>query len=124
VGERIFVTSADPTLHCVDASAGTGLWEAPHVVQFAAISKDRVYGVDDLEAFVVLNAANGSTIARVASDQPIRALVNDQTDRVYLVSDDGMVECLHETALKEPMRHNPKPAEPKENEKAAAPAKP
>jgi outer membrane protein assembly factor BamB len=119
VGDRVFITSAEPALHCVDALTGNGVWEAPHVVQFAAISKDRVYGVDDLEAFVVLNAANGSTIARIASDQPIHSLVNDQTDRVYLVSDDGMVECLHEIALTQPIRHVPKVLESKEKEKVA-----
>src|SRR3954447_920233 len=69
VGDRVFITSGEPALHCVDALTGNGAWEAPHVVQFAASSKERIYGVDDLEAFVVLNVANGSTIARVASDQ-------------------------------------------------------
>src|SRR4051812_35634854 len=72
VGDRVFITSGEPALHCIDATTGNGAWEAPHVVQFAAVSKDRVYGVDDLEAFVVLDAKNGSTIARMASGQPIR----------------------------------------------------
>jgi len=124
IGDRVFITSGEPALHCIDATTGNGAWEAPHVVQFAAVSKNRVYGVDDLEAFVVLDAKNGSTIARMASGQPIRTLVNDQTDRVYLVSDDGMVECLHEIASKEPMRHVQKVAQTKEKEKATPSAKP
>jgi hypothetical protein len=55
--------------------------------------------------------------------------VNDQTDRVYLVTDDGMAECLHETNMKEPLYHNPKPAPAKKEEAKqgaapnAAPAK-
>ncbi len=119
VGDRVFVTSAEPALHCVNATSGVGIWEAPHVDQFAAVSKDRVYGVNDLGAFVVLNAATGVTLAQVSSDRPLHALVNDQTDRIYLVSDDGMVECLHEIGAKAPMYHNPKPAPSKEE---AAPA--
>ena len=92
--------------------------------QFAAISKDRVYGVNDLGEFVVLNAATGATLAKIRADRPIHSLVNDQTDRVYLVSEDGMVECLHELNVKEPMYHNPKPAPPKAETNTAAPAPP
>jgi outer membrane protein assembly factor BamB len=119
VGGRVYVTSDQPALHCIDANTGTRVWEAPHVVQFAAASKDRVYGVTDLGMFVVLNGVTGATLGRVATERPIRALVNDQTDWVYLVSDEGMVECLHEASAKTPLYHNPKPVEP---EKKAAPA--
>ena len=55
--------------------------------QFAAASKDRVYGVNDLGEFVVLDAATGVILARITTDHPIHSLVNDQTDRVYLVSE-------------------------------------
>jgi outer membrane protein assembly factor BamB len=119
VGDRVFVTSNEPALHCINATSGAGIWEAPHIAQFAATSKDRVYGVNKFGEFVVLNAATGATLARMRSDRPLQALVNDQTDRVYLVSDDGIVECLHEVAMKEPIYHAPKPVAPKET---AAPA--
>jgi hypothetical protein len=114
VGDRVFVTSGEPALHCINATSGAGIWEAPHIAQFAATSKDRVYGVNDLGEFVVLNAATGATLARLRSDRPLQALVNDQTDRVYLVSDDGIVECLYEVGMTKPMYHAPKPVPPKE----------
>jgi outer membrane protein assembly factor BamB len=122
VGDRVFVTSAEPALHCINATNGLGVWEAPHVNQFAAASKDRVYAVNDLGEFVVLNAENGTTLAKIRAERPIHALVNDQTDRVYLVSKDGMVECLHELNMKEPIYHNPKVVPAKEEAKPAAPA--
>jgi hypothetical protein len=83
-----------------------------------------VYAVNDLGEFMVLNAATGATLAKIRAERPIHALVNDQTDRVYLVSKDGMVECLHEVNMKEPMYHNPKPTPAKEEAKPAAPAPP
>src|SRR5436190_10444395 len=123
VGDRVFVTSAEPALHCINSMSGIGIWEAPHVNQFAAISKERVYGVKDLGECVGLNATTGRLLAQHRADRPIHALVNDQTDRVYLVSEDGMVECLHEVNMKTPIYHNPKPTPPKEEAKpAAAPA--
>lgn len=116
VGKRVFVTSEEPALHCVEAETGNMRWEVPNVSQFAAASKDRVYGVDDLGALVVLDGAKGTMIGRLATNRMLRSLVNDQTDRVYLVSDDGMIECLHEAALKQPMQHHPKAAEEKKAE--------
>ena len=130
VGDRVFVTSGQPALHCVNATSGIGVWEAPNVKQFAAKSKDRVYAVGDLGEFVVLNAASGVTLAKAKCERPVHALVNDQTDRIYLVSETGVIECLHEIGQTQPIYHNPKPApEDKDKEKgkdkpAAAPAAP
>ena len=111
VGTRVFVTSDEPALHCIDAASGNMLWESPRVSQFAAASKERVYGVDDLGALVVLDGAKGTLLGRLATDHAINTLVNDQTDRIYLVSDYGVIECLHELGATVPLEHNPKPAE-------------
>jgi outer membrane protein assembly factor BamB len=121
VGDRVFVTSDEPAMHCINAATGARLWAAPHIVQFSAASKDRVYGVNDLGAFVVLDGKTGAGLASMATDYPIKSLVNHETDRVYLISDDGMVECLHEVGLPQPIYHNPKP-EPAAKDKKAAPA--
>jgi outer membrane protein assembly factor BamB len=119
-GKRVFVTSVEPALHCIDAVRGDRLWEAPNMKQFAAASNTRVYGVDDLGAFVALDGANGNVVARIAADHPIRSLVNNQTDRVYLVSDEGVVECLHEINAKTPLRHDAESAEDTTKPGAAA----
>jgi outer membrane protein assembly factor BamB len=111
VGKRVFVTSGEPTLHCIDADTGAGLWEAPKIAQFAAASANRVYGVDHMGAFVVLDASTGAMLGRMPSRSSANALVNDQTDRVYLVSPDGVVQCFHEIGAKKPLYHRPKPAE-------------
>jgi outer membrane protein assembly factor BamB len=111
VGDRAFVTSEEPALHCIDIKTGSAVWQAPHMLQFSAASKTRVYGVDDLGGLVVLDAEKGSVVGRIAMDNPIRSLVNDQTDRLYLVSSNGTIECLRETDAKEPLYHNPKEPE-------------
>jgi outer membrane protein assembly factor BamB len=108
IGDKVFVTSDEPMLHCIDAKSGTALWEAPHVKQFAAATAKRVYGVDELGAFVVLDAANGVLLGRMPGDASTHALVNDQTDRVYLVSKSGVVQCFREVGSKSPTYHRPK----------------
>jgi outer membrane protein assembly factor BamB len=107
VEDRVFVTSEEPVLHCIDASKGIALWEAPNVAQFAALSRERVYGVDELGRLVALDAATGALVGRMATDIATHALVNDQTDRIYLVSQDGLVQCLHELDADEPLYHKP-----------------
>jgi hypothetical protein len=123
VGDRVFVTSDEPALHCIDAKTGNRLWVAPHVVRFCSASKNRVYGVNDLGAFVVLDGKTGAGLASMATDYPIKGLVNSETDRLYLISDDGMVECLHEVGLTQPIYHNPKPEPAVKEDKKAAPGK-
>ena len=105
IQDRVFVTSVEPALHCVDAETGMGLWEAPGVAQFAAASRNRVYGVDDFGSLVVLDATTGANVGRLRGDGSTNALVNDQTDRLYLVSREGAVQCLHEIGAKQPLYH-------------------
>jgi outer membrane protein assembly factor BamB len=113
VGERIFITTDEPALHCVDATNGRLLWETPSVTQFAAVSRNRVYGVDELGALVVLDVASGALVERMPTEGT-DALVNDHTDRLFLISKDGVVQCLQEIGAREPLYHNPpaKEAEP------------
>jgi outer membrane protein assembly factor BamB len=111
VGDRVYVTSDEPALHAIDAASGVAKWETPGVAQFAAASRDRVYGVDKLGALVVLDAATGAVVGRRPADLSTVALVNDQTDRLYLVSDDGAVQCLREIGAKEPLYHQPAASE-------------
>jgi hypothetical protein len=127
VGNRVFVSTSEPALHCIDAQTGNMQWEAPGVEQFTAASKSRVYGVDEFGALVALDGAKGTQIGRIVVDEPIRSLVNQDTDRIYLVSREGVVECLREIESKQPLVHKPKPVEPQQpaaGAAAAPPAKP
>jgi outer membrane protein assembly factor BamB len=110
VGGRVFVTTQRPALVAIDLVTGQPLWQTPKITQFAAASAERVYAVDNLNALVVLDAATGAVISRIPSDGRSTALVNDQTDRLYLVSRDGKVQCLHEIGLSQPLVHTPPPA--------------
>lgn len=102
VGERLFITSDEPMLHCVDAKTGLPQWQVPGIEQFAAVTKNHVYGVDSFGTIHILNIADGSPIGRIVNDGSLKALVNDQTDRLYLISDAGLVQCLHEIGADEP----------------------
>ena len=109
-------------MHCVDAKTGQALWVAPKVIQFAAASGQRVYGIDDLRGLVVLDAKTGALLDRMPTDGTANALVNDQTDRLYLVSSGGLLQCLHEIGAKKPLYHNPEPVVPPKPEPGTEPS--
>jgi outer membrane protein assembly factor BamB len=102
VGDRLYVSSEEPMLHSVDAATGIGQWQAPGISQFAAATKSRVYGVDQFGTIHVLDRATGAPVGRIPSGGALTALVNDQTDRLFLISASGLVQCLYEIGATEP----------------------
>jgi outer membrane protein assembly factor BamB len=117
VAERLFVSSEEPMLHCVDASTGLPQWRALGISQFAAVTKSHVYGVDRYGTIHILNIADGAPVGRIPTGGVLNALVNDQTDRLFLISESGMVQCLYEIGAEEPTYYAKPPvkseAEPK-----------
>ncbi len=110
VDHRLFVTSEEPLLHCVDADTGLGQWEAGGIVQFAAVTKAHVYGVDRYGTIHILGIQDGAPVGRIPSGGTLEALVNDQTDRLYLISDAGLVQCLHEIGADKPTHYDGRPS--------------
>jgi outer membrane protein assembly factor BamB len=109
VGDRVYVASERPTLHFIDAASGIEQWEAAGISQFAAAGKSHVYGIDQYGALTEVDAATGAVNGHIQSGETMTALVNDQTDRLYLITGHGLVQCLHEIGQKEPIQYGPAP---------------
>jgi outer membrane protein assembly factor BamB len=112
VGKQAYVASFEPALHALNAETGTPLWTAPGVSHFAAQGQKRVYASDRLGNLLILDAGTGNPLGRMEVGDGLSTLVNDQTDRIFLVSDRGLVQCLHEIGAKEPTVHRPPAAPP------------
>jgi hypothetical protein len=105
VGERVYAATSLSGLYCIDVKTGSKIWYAPGIVQFAAASKNRVYGVDKLGLTRVLDAATGALLDTLpTASMPVK-VINDDTDRVYLASSKGLIQCLHEVELTKPIIH-------------------
>jgi hypothetical protein len=117
VGDRVYVASQQPALHCLDATTGIAHWEAPGISQFAAAGKSHVYGIDQYGALTEVDAATGAQTGRIQSGDMMQGLVNDQTDRLYLISGKGLVQCFHEIGLAEPLHYGPAPPAAESKEK-------
>lgn len=107
IGDTAYVASFQPALHAVDIAPGKGTarWVAPGVSHFAARGKDRVYASDRYGNLLLLDAKTGARQGRINVAEGISTLVNNQTDRIYLVNDRGLVQCLREIGAEQPTMH-------------------
>ena len=119
VGDAVFAPTDSGGMYCLDLADGRQRWWAPGLVQFISASKDRVYAVDRNRRIVTLDVRTGERISAFEATH-LRKLVNMQTDRIFLVTSGGMVQCVHEIGLDEPLRHVPERT-PEAEKKAATP---
>ena len=105
VADRVYVATRIGGMFCIDAEQGQELWWAPGVCKFVSASKLRVYGADRSGRIIVLDAKTGARLDSLATQSLSIKIVNTQTDRIYVATDTGLIQCLHEVELTEPFSH-------------------
>ena len=110
VGNQAYVASIEPAIHALNAKTGKELWMTAGASHFAAQGKERVYASDRFGNLLVLDAKTGNPVSRMAVGEGLSTLVNDQTDRVFLVNDRGLVQCLREIGAEQPTLYRKPPA--------------
>jgi outer membrane protein assembly factor BamB len=119
VGDKAYVASTEPAIHALDAKTGKELWTVAGASHFAAQGKARVYASDRFGNLLVLDAKSGAAVSRMPVGEGQSTLVNDQSDRIFLVSDHGLVQCLHEIGAEQATLHRQPPAPSSEETDAA-----
>jgi hypothetical protein len=102
VADFVYVASEQPALYAVHAETGRRLWATAGATQFATLGAKQVYAMDSFGGLLILEKMSGGVIGRLAVGEAVTALVNDQSDRIFLVSDTGLVQCLRERDSQEP----------------------
>jgi outer membrane protein assembly factor BamB len=111
VGDVAYVASTEPALHAVSIETGLEMWHVPGAAHFCSASDERVYAIDWHNHLLALDAKTGAIEGRLPLGENVTALVNDQTDRVFLVTSQGLVQCFHEIGRDEPISYrDPIPA--------------
>jgi hypothetical protein len=103
--KQLFVVGANGTLFCRDSLTGVGLWEFPGIRQFLSASSDRVYciGLDD--SLVILNRESRALLGKIDAHSLNFRKTNIYTDRIYLATRTGMLQCFHELEREFPEFH-------------------
>ncbi len=111
IGDAVYAPADAGGLTKLEADTGRALWWAPSVKRFVAASQARVYAFDTIHRLLILDAATGGLLGTLSSELCQVSLVNDRTDRLYLATPQGLVQCLREIELTKPLDHKAPPPE-------------
>lgn len=97
VGDQLLIRSTYGSLYSLSVNDGLGTWEksAPNVDELIGAFDGKVFIRTLSGSLSVLDLKTGARIATYNEIQPGRLLVNSLTNRLYLVSEGGAVQCLH-----------------------------
>lgn len=109
VNGKVYICKDEGGMYCLDGTTGEKDWYAPTATQFVAVSASRVYAADRLNRILILDAATGARVDNLPIGNGVLKLRNTQNDRIYLATNSGVVQCLHEAALVEPLKYIPPP---------------
>jgi hypothetical protein len=95
-GDKVLLTSGYGSLHCLNAQNGNPIWQQPatDVDQVFAHVGEQLVGRDREHQLVLVDEATGNINVRMNSVFIEKVVINQDTDRCYLVGAGGMVQCL------------------------------
>jgi outer membrane protein assembly factor BamB len=106
IENAVYVTTQLGGMYSINTKTGQSRWFAENVMRFVAASKTRVYATDDTGHLLVLSAASGARLDTIPTGGISSILANPDTDRIYMVSRNGLIQCFHEAEQIEPLVHN------------------
>lgn len=113
---KVYVVPERGGMVCLDGARGTLLWSVPGLTHFLAASPTRVYGYHRNQAIAVLDARGGGVVGRIPAEEIAVKVINHESDRLYLATESGIVQCLREAGREQPTVYRPDGAEKAEAE--------
>ena len=126
VGNNVYVVTKYQGTFCIDAPTGKENWWAKEVHQFVAATDERVYGILPSGRMTVLDRQNGTSLGTMPTVLSDIVFTNSQTDRIYVASTSGLLQCIHVMGADWPLLHvsfeSPEPPKTEAPETGAKPA--
>ncbi len=101
----VFVITDEGELFRIDVSIGQQEWSAPGIREFVAASDTKMYCIDQVGRLVIVDLKTGGRVATVQLHGLDLKFLNIQTDRIIVGNKRGILQCLHESTLTQPMFH-------------------
>jgi hypothetical protein len=121
--DAVYVLCEDLSMFRVSAETGREEWMARNIRQFLATSPTRVYTIDRLRRLAVLNAKSGAVIDLVSLAPEVFPITNSHSDQIFLATDTGLIQSLHEIELTRRLDYRAPKEEPPPQESAETKAK-
>ena len=105
VGNKVYVAPLRGGMYQLNADLGTQIWWRPGIEQFLASSPKRVYARAYSGNLAILEYNSGAMIGTLKFNDYPKQYVNEQSDRIYLGTEGGLIVCLREPAREFPVFH-------------------
>ena len=102
VGDIVYAMPDGGGAFAIAAQDGVERWFTPRVENFVAASPNRVYFTDRRQQMHVVDFKTGARVDTFFLNENVRPFTNVYTDRIYLVTDSGLLQCLREIGQPEP----------------------
>jgi outer membrane protein assembly factor BamB len=124
--EEVYVAPERVGLYRIDRVFGQVLWHNRQADRFVAQNRKFVYAADFSGRLVILDRARGTLLTTYDGTRDfVFPVANEQSDRIFLASNDGLVVCLYDRDYPAPLRmKSPEKAAPKPKEEAKPAEKP
>ena len=102
VDRDLYVTAEGKGLARLNRDTGEPLWNIrqtdfnPEADRILAVNPKFVYATDGGGRMLVLDRKNGRQLSRYDVRDYVFPVVNEETDRIYLAANNGLIVCLHD----------------------------
>lgn len=105
LGDLVLVITRSGKLYAIEGTSALEQWVTSGIQHFLAGSDRRLYCRDQRGQLVVLDRTSGQLVGQLDARGCDLPILNPQTDRVYLASKSGLVQCLREADRPWPLVH-------------------
>lgn len=110
IGDALFVVSDARQLYKLDARTGNYAegWEAPveGVDKFLGATRKAIFGLDAFNHLVVIDQKSGRKTSAIPVGDIALVLTNYESDRIYVASSQGLVQCVRDLSNPRPIFHS------------------
>ncbi len=106
VAGMLYVGTEGNTLHALSAETGDQKWVVSGLDQVVSVSEKHVYAVNQRSDVAIIDSETGDVIGYWNGNERLLPVENSISDRLYFVSQDGLVQCFHEIGADEPYFHS------------------
>ena len=110
IGKYLYVVSEADQLFKIDALTGqfADNWDTPinGIVKFLGATEKSIFALDKINMLHVIDINSSKSVSTVAVGAIDNVLTNYATDRMYLATKGGLIECIREASSENPVFHS------------------
>ncbi|MBB76974.1 MAG: hypothetical protein CMJ75_20910 [Planctomycetaceae bacterium] len=104
-GDGVYIMSADGGMWRINADSGQEEWWTPGIFGFVSASRNRLYCTSETGRIVIVDTNTGSRRGILQTEVLNVKLINTQTDRLFMGTRNGLLQCFHEPEQDWPLIH-------------------